>query len=138
MIEIGQELVPRLQKVTQTGISAFHESFGGSNPIHTDPAAAKQSGMGATLQHAARTLYPIYAMLFERYRDGLTRGGTLETKFIAAVTPGDEITCHCRAVERRYEAGQQILMFETWAVNQNGDKVLVGTASVNEAGAKAS
>lgn len=132
-LRIGEELPPRLQRVTQAGINAFHVAFGGSNPIHTDPDAAKKTELGATVQHGVRTLYTLFAMLFERYPLGLARGGALEAKFIAPVTPGDVISCHCLALERRQEDGRQILLFEIWAVNQKGAKVLVGRASVVEA-----
>lgn len=132
-IRIGEELPPRLQQVTQEGINAFHVAFGGSNPIHTDPEAAKKTELGATVQHGVRTLYTIFAMLFERYPLGLARGGALAAKFIAPVIPGDAIACHCLALERRQEGGRQILVFEIWAMNQNGAKVLVGRASVVEA-----
>jgi acyl dehydratase len=132
-IGIGEELPPRLQQVTQDGINAFHVAFGGSNPIHTDPEAAKKTELGATVQHGVRTLYIIFAMLFERYPLGLARGGGLEAKFIAPVTPGDLITCHCLALERRKEDERQILVFDIWAMNQKGAKVLVGRAFVVEA-----
>jgi acyl dehydratase len=132
-IRIGEELPPRLQQVTQEGINAFHVAFGGSNPIHTDPEAAKNTELGATVQHGVRTLYTVFAMLFERYPLGLARRGALEAKFIAPVTPGDVISCHCLALERRQEDERQILVFEIWAMNQKGAKVLVGRASVVEA-----
>lgn len=132
-IRIGEELPPRLRQVTQEGINAFHVAFGGSNPIHTDPDAAKKTELGATVQHGVRTLYTIFAMLFERYPLGLARGGALEAKFIAPVTPGDAIECHCLALERRQEGERWILVFEIWAMNQKGAKVLVGRASVVEA-----
>jgi acyl dehydratase len=131
-VRIGEELPPRLQQVTQEGINAFHLAFGGSNPIHTDPEAARKTVLGATVQHGVRTLYTIFAMLFEHFPLGFARGGALEAKFIAPVTPGDAITCHCMALERRQEGERQILVFEIWAVNQKGAKVLVGQASVME------
>lgn len=132
-IRIGEELPSRLQQVAQEGINAFHLAFGGSNPIHTDPEAAKNTELGATVQHGVRTLYTVFAMLFEHYPLGLARGGALEAKFIAPVMPGDVITCHCLALERRQEDERQTLMFEIWATNQKGVKVLVGQASVVEA-----
>jgi len=131
-LRIGEELPPRVQQVTQDGINAFHEAFGGSNPIHTDPAAARQSHLGAPVQHGVRTLYPIFAMLFEHYPHGLVGGGGLDARFLAPVSPGDVITCHCRAIERRQEGSRPVLVFETWAVNQTGAKVLAGTATVTE------
>jgi acyl dehydratase len=136
-INIGEELPPRLQQVTQEGINAFHVAFGGSNPIHTDPEAAKKTDLGATVQHGVRTLYTVLRMLFERYPLGLARGGALEAKFIAPVIPGDVIRCHCLALERRQEGERQILVFDIWAVNQKDAKVLVGRASVLEAGGPA-
>ena len=123
-IEIGSELTPRVQKVTRAHLSDFRDGFGGST-AHADPSARP-------LQYGARTMYPFYAMLSERFPRAFARGGKVEGKFLAAVTLDDVITCHCRAAERREVDGQQMLMFETWAVNQNGEKVLVGKASVNE------
>ena len=123
-IEIGSELPPRVQKVTREHLSDFREGFGGST-AHADPSARP-------LQYGARTMYPFYAMLSERFPRAFARSGKLEGKFLAAVTLNDEITCHCRAVERREVDGRPVLMFETWAVNQNGEKVLVGKACVNE------
>ena len=131
-LAVGEELPPRVATVTQEGISAFHEAFGGSNPLHTDPSIAHQSGFGAPLQHGVRTLYPIFAMLFEHYGPGVVSGGAMEAKFIAPVVPGDVITCRCRAIERRQDGTRQLLVFETWAENQKRDKVLVGTASGRE------
>lgn len=132
-IRIGDELPPRLQRVTQEGINAFHVAFGGSNPIHTDSEAAKKTDLGATVQHGVRTLYTVFSMLFERYPLGFARAGALDAKFIAPVMPGDLITCHCRALERRQEGERQMLVFEIWAMNQKEVKVLVGRASMAEA-----
>lgn len=131
-IEVGQELPVRRQTVTQEAITRFHEVFGGSNAIHTDPEVARQNRFEAPLQHAARTIYPVFAMLFERYPTGLVAGGRLQAKFIGPVIPGDVITCHCRAAERRDDGGRQVLVFEAWAENQKGEKVAVGTATVVE------
>lgn len=132
-IRIGDELPPRVQTVTQEGINAFHVAFGGSNPIHTDPDAAKKSALGATIQHGVRTLYTVSAMLLDHYPLGFARGGALEAKFTAPVMPGDLITCHCLALERRQEGEGQILVFDIWAMNQREIKVLVGRGSMVEA-----
>lgn len=133
LVQPMQVLLSRTQKVTQEKISEFHESFGGSNPIHTDAVAAETSGHGATLQHAARTIYPIYAMLVERHQDGFLKGGALNAKFIAPVAPGDVITCYCRLIGRRSDSkGGAQLEFEIGATNQRDTTVLVGMALVRE------
>ena len=66
-IDIGSELTPRLQKITRQHLSDFREAFGGST-AHEDLSARP-------LQYGARTMYPFYAMLSERFPRAFARGG---------------------------------------------------------------
>lgn len=131
-LKVGDELKSRNMKVTQEGISAFHIAFGGSNPLHTDPALAQKSGYGAPLQHGVRTLYPVFSAIFAEFPQLAAGSSRLSAKFIAPVEPGDLLTTHCRVTRSEKTFDQYVVDFETWVTNQNGTKVLVGDASLYE------
>lgn len=78
--------------VSQEGIDQFHSSFGGSNPIHTDAGAAKNSEFGLPVQHGIRTLYAAYSAVAARNGGSLFNGGRLKAKFVGPVYAGDVIT----------------------------------------------
>lgn len=131
-LKVGDELKPRNMKVTQEGISAFHVTFGGSNPLHTDPGLAQKSGYGAPLQHGVRTLYPVFSAIFAEFPQFAAGASRLSAKFIAPVEPGDFLTTHCRVTRSEKTASGHVVDFETWVTNQKEVKVLVGDASLTE------
>lgn len=131
-LKIGDDLEPRKMSVTQDGINAFHHTFGGSNPLHTDPELAQERGFGAPLQHGVRTLYPVFTAVFSRFPQLAAGASCFSAKFIAPVEPGDELTAHCRVIRHEETGGQRMVAFESWVENQKGTKVLVGEVTLSE------
>lgn len=119
---------PCTRVVTQELINAFHESFGGSNPIHTDASAAKETEYGAPVQHGIRTMYPIFSMLVKRYGRQFLENGTMSVKFVVPVMAGDVITTHIVAGPETGRSNE----LQIWGEKADGTKVLIGSASVGD------
>ncbi len=86
----------------------FTRASGDFNPIHQDDAFAKAAGMGGSVHK-------------------------LSVRFAALVRPGDVITCHGRALEKRparREPDDPQVDLEVWAENGEGEKVVTGRATV--------
>jgi len=131
-LKVGDQLDPRKMSVVQDGINAFHHTFGGSNPLHTDPDLAQKSGFGAPLQHGVRTLYPVFTAVFSRFPQRAAGASRFSAKFIAPVEPGDELTAYCRVARHEEAGGRRTVAFESWVENQKSTKVLVGEVTLSE------
>lgn len=128
---VDDEIPPFVASVTQQGINLFHESFGGSNPIHTDAALAAQSEFGAPIQHGIRTLFPAFAMLAQRFGSSFLEGGGLKVKFVAAVVDGDVITTRISRAPSVGNADAGGATLNIRCENARGDTVLIGTARLS-------
>jgi acyl dehydratase len=53
---VGQEAVSNWHDVTQETVDTFAEASGDFNPLHVDPAVARESPFGGTITHGVWTL----------------------------------------------------------------------------------
>ncbi len=114
--------------VTSERIELFAEVSGDFNPIHLDDEAAKESIFGRRISHGMLIASMFSAILANQ----LPGNGCIylgqELRFMKPVFIDDVITATVTVKELIVEKNRVIL--DTVAVNQNGDVVISGTATI--------
>ncbi|MBU2546964.1 MAG: MaoC family dehydratase [Proteobacteria bacterium] len=133
-IELGTELPKFVRQVDQRSINGNAVALLDYNPIHINPAWAREVnllGQGTTIAHGMTTFsYMTSALTQWCYPSGgfITR---LESKFVQPVRPGDTITCGGVVSELHpRQKGQGFVVVELSAENQRGETVGVCKAHV--------
>ena len=116
------------RKIEQTDIDTFAEITGDHNPVHVDEAYAQQTRFGRRIAHGMLTASLISSVLANKLPGEGTvyLGQTLQ--FVAPVFPGDEVTARVTVKEVRDD--KAIVKLETICINQRGETVIRGEASV--------
>ena len=114
--------------IEQTDIDAFADLTGDHNPVHVDEEFAKTTRFGRRIVHGMLTASLISSVLANRLpgEGSVYLGQTLQ--FVAPVFPGDEVTARVTIKEIRED--KPILKLETICVNQRGEIVIRGEATV--------
>ena len=114
--------------ITEADVQAFAEVTGDHNPIHLDDEFAKRTRFGRRIAHGMLTASLISSVLANKLPgDGSVYLGQ-SLQFVAPVFPGDEVTARVTVKEIRED--KPILKLETTCVNQHGDTVIRGEATV--------
>jgi acyl dehydratase len=125
-MEVGHQLPALTREVSQELMLRYTHTLGAGNPIHFDATYAAQTHFGGPIASgpiALGLLDDVMATSFPR--EWLT-AGTLAVAFVKPVRPGDTISTQVRL----REAGEPELVFDAACLNQRGETVLAGTATV--------
>jgi acyl dehydratase len=114
--------------IEQADTDAFADVTGDHNPVHVDETFAQQTRFGRRIAHGMLTASLISSVLANKLpgEGSVYLGQTLQ--FVAPVFPGDEVTTRVTVKEVRED--KPILKLETICVNQRGETVIRGEASV--------
>jgi len=114
--------------IEQADVQAFADLTGDHNPIHVDESFAKTTRFGRRIAHGMLTASLISSVLASKLpgEGSVYLGQTLQ--FVAPVFPGNEITA--RVTVREIREDKPILKLETLCLNQRGDVVIRGEATV--------
>jgi acyl dehydratase len=114
--------------IEQADIHAFAAVTGDRNPVHVDEAFAQKTRFGRRIAHGMLTASLISAVLANKLpgEGSVYLGQTLQ--FVAPVFPGDEVTA--RVTVKEIREGKPIVKLETICVNQRGQTVIRGEATV--------
>ena len=114
--------------IEQADVQAFADLTGDHNPIHVDESFAKTTRFGRRIAHGMLTASLISSVLASKLpgEGSVYLGQTLH--FVAPVFPGDEITA--RVTVREIREDKPVLKLETLCLNQRGDVVIRGEATV--------
>ena len=111
--------------IEQADINAFADVTGDHNPVHVDESFAKTTRFGRTIAHGMLSASLISA-------DKLPGAGSIylgqTLQVVAPVFPGDEITARVTVKEIRED--KPIVKLETLCINQRGEVVIRGEATV--------
>jgi len=128
-IAIGEAIPPVEKTVTQEMINRWAEVSTDYNPLHVDPEFAKRTKFGGTIAHGHIALSFFCEMMQRWLGRGWVSGGKLmDVRFVAPVRPGYKITARGIVVEKRTEAGNNIVKLDIFIENQDGQKCVVGIA----------
>ena len=116
------------KKITKADIEAFAEVTGDHNPIHLDETFAKTTRFGRRIAHGMLTASLISSVLANKLpgEGSVYLGQSLQ--FVAPVFSGDELTA--RVTVKQVRDDKPILKLETICVNQRGETVIRGEATV--------
>lgn len=114
--------------ITDADVAAFAEVTGDHNPIHVDDEFAKTTRFGRRIAHGMLTASLISSVLANKLpgEGSVYLGQSLQ--FVAPVFPGDEVTARVTVKEIRED--KPILKLDTTCVNQRGEIVIRGEATV--------
>ena len=114
--------------IDQADIEAFAAVTGDHNPVHVDEMFAQQTRFGRRIAHGMLTASLISSVLANKLpgEGSVYLGQTL--KFVAPVFPGDEVTA--RVTVKAVRKDKPIVTLETICVNQRGETVIRGEATV--------
>jgi len=114
--------------IEQADVQAFADLTGDHNPIHVDESFAQTTRFGRRIAHGMLTASLISSVLANKLpgEGSVYLGQTLQ--FVAPVFPGDEITA--RVTVKEIRADKPILKLETLCLNQSGEVVIRGEATV--------
>lgn len=132
---VGQEFSGKPKRQAWERIAAFS---GGSfdtpswpkKNIHTDLEFARSMGLSTVYVSATQYLGYLTELMVDLFGEGWLSGGkTHELKFIKPVAEGDTIWAKARVQSRAEDESVVSYTLDVWCENQNGDSVLVGTAT---------
>jgi acyl dehydratase len=114
--------------ITEADVQAFADVTGDHNPIHLDDEFAKSTRFGRRIAHGMLSASLISSVLANKLpgEGSVYLGQSLQ--FVAPVFPGDEVTARVTVKEIRED--KPIVKLETTCVNQRGDTVIRGEATV--------
>ena len=131
---IGHTVTGRTKKVTSYRTWLFSGGwprFDGwpAKNVHTDLAAARQSGLPTRAASGAMCLGYLTELLVDLFGEQWLSYGMFDTKFIGIVDAGDDIVSKATVTDvAKTESGIQVSL-DVWCENQDGTPVVVGTAT---------
>jgi 3-hydroxybutyryl-CoA dehydratase len=111
-------------KVDRETIRRYAEITEDNNPIHIDPDFAAKTPMGGIIAHGTLSMNLILQAVEATFGGQATAGSVLDVRFLKPVREGDTV-----------EAGgsrdpEVSASFRVWISNQDGIRVIEGTADV--------
>jgi hypothetical protein len=126
-LPVGFELEPITKKITLDK-ARIYEGWPATRSRHCDYEAAHATGLPAPNINGA-VVAAVLGELFIKFFGENYIGGSLSFNLIRQVQLNDELTARGVVKERLQENDRIRLVLDVWLENQNGDKVLVGSAS---------
>ncbi len=114
--------------------SRGRESLWGLPPagknIHNDTETARSVGARDVVAGGVVTMAVGWEMLLNSFGERWLKGGKLSCTFVNMVCGGDELTAKGVVREATEDDPSDLAYMDIWLENQDGDKVIVGKASV--------
>lgn len=128
-VAIGDELPPVMKLVTHNQLVRYSGASGDFNPIHTDPATAREAGLGGVIAHGLLGM----AFLGQLMTDWLGDPGALKhlrCRFSKMVRPGDTVTAKGTVTKKETLEGQNLVTCTIRLENQAGESVITNGLAV--------
>jgi acyl dehydratase len=125
---VGREIAPVVKRMTVERMS--RPLMAGGNPLHHDPAFAKNAGLPAPIATGVMSSAFLSEMLTKAFGVEWIRSGSLDVKFIRPIYAGDTVTARGRITGKSETGTGARIALEIWCETQRGESVTVGTASV--------
>lgn len=114
--------------ISDEDVRLFAQITGDDNPLHLDEAYAAGTRFGGRIVHGMLTA-SLFSTIVGKHLPG--EGGIYlgqQVRFVKPVRPGDTITATAEVVAVRPE--KRVLTLRTECVNQHGETVVTGEATV--------
>jgi acyl dehydratase len=124
---VGQELEPITKRVTLDK-SRIYQGWPATRNRHTDYAAAQATGLREPNINGGQTAEYLGELFMKFFGPGFV-GGSLSVKFIGFVSIEDVVTVRGVVTDKTADDGRVKLTVDLWAENQEGTRILAGTAT---------
>jgi len=125
---VGQEITPAVKQMTLERMS--RPLMTGSNPIHYDPAFARNAGLPAPIATGVMSSALLSEMLTTAFGVDWIRSGSIDVRFIRPIYAGDTVTARGRITGKSPTNTGVRIALDIWCEIQQGEPVTVGTADV--------
>lgn len=129
-LKIGQSLPEMHKNIIQEEINLYARASGDFNPIHIDEEFARRTPLGGTIAHGMLVLAYVSQMMTGAFGEIWLTGGSLNVRFKAPARPGNSITISGKVKKIQIEKEETVVSCEVLCVNQQGEVVITGEASV--------
>lgn len=127
---VGDRIKGPAHLVTQETINRYGELNGDNDIVHYNEAFARAHGFRAPIAHGMMVLGYLAETLRETWGDAWLTTGAVDVRWVAPVFPGDRITPGGEVLEAENSLVGCHVAAEVWCDDQNGRRVLIGSASV--------
>jgi acyl dehydratase len=125
----GQELPPLVKgPITRDHLRAYAAASGDPNPMHTDDEFARNAGYPGVFAHGMLSMGGLGQLLVQAGGAGSIR--RFRTRFAKLTWPGEVISCRGRVTRVTDEGDMRLVECEIWTENQEGERKLVGGATL--------
>jgi acyl dehydratase len=97
--------------------------------LHTDAEMAADAGLAAIIASGTQFEGYVLSLLVELFDDAWFHHGVIESRIRKSVAVGDTVRAKATLRESQPDGDAIAYLLDIWCENQDGDKVLVGTAS---------
>ena len=129
-IEEGSTLLPVVRHLNQDKIDTFAVLSGATGSIHVDPVYCAGTPFKTTLAHGFLTMAYVSEMMEINFGTDWACSGEIEVKFIGQAHPGDTVYTQGTITKIEERPNGRYIECALAVLNQNDQKVLVGTAGV--------
>lgn len=128
-LEIGDE-IPRIEKppISRAALALFAGASGDHNPMHIDIDYAKAAGMPDVFAHGMLSMAYLGQLLTNWVPQSAIR--SFGVRFSAITRVGDELTCRGVISRKFRKDGEDLVLLDIEAVDQDGECKLKGEAVV--------
>jgi acyl dehydratase len=129
-VKVGDKKELRLvEDLSRTQIVQYAGASGDYNPLHTDDLFTKEvAGYPTVFAHGMLTMGMTGRVITDWFGvEALKKYGV---RFVKQVFPGDSLTTTAEVTDVRDEGGEKVADVSVTTVNQDGEAVLTGAATV--------
>jgi len=129
-VRVGQALQPLTKPaITKDTLKRYAAASGDPNPMHLDDEFARNSGYKGVFAHGMLSMGYLGEFLVQAagHPSAIRR---FKTRFAKLTWPGDVITCKGTVTAIQDDGAARVVDCDIWTENQEGEKKLVGTASL--------
>lgn len=112
--------------ITSDDVSKFAHITSDTNPLHLDETYAKRTRFGGRIVHGMLGAALISAVIGTQMGGPIYLGQTL--KFVKPIRIGERLTAMAEVIAVRED--KNIVTLKTWVMNDAGEEVIVGEATV--------
>jgi acyl dehydratase len=128
-VEVGWELPSIVKDITLPQMAMYSAVCWDFAPIHYDSGTAQNIGFRAAFTDGPMET----AFLCQVVTNWIGMQGGLKkisANYRGMVFPGDTLTCRGKVTRKYKEGNEELVECEVWAENQEGQKVIYGTAVI--------
>jgi len=128
-LKVGEELPPLVKgEITRPMLVEYGEAALDGNPMHTDDEFAQDAGYPGVFAQGMLSMGFLAQFLVERF--GIEALRRFKVRFSKITWPGETITCRGVVTRKYTEGGRKLADLDIHTENREGERKLVGAATV--------